>query len=220
MRSSARSRTRAQPSQNVFRSLLTRLAAKHGWLRPLYLRWVRPHPSEYADYLRSRGELHHIGSDVGINLGVSFTDPAYVSIGNNVVLSDCTFVGHDGVVAVLYNAYGESVDAVGKIVVHDNVFIGHGAVILRGVSIGPNAVVAAGAVVCNNVAPGTVVGGVPARPIGRTEDLLRKLSAETDTLPWAALIRNRKGGFDPAIEPELMRARLAHFFPGTEDRDE
>jgi phosphonate metabolism protein (transferase hexapeptide repeat family) len=47
---------------------------------------------------------------------------------------------------------------------HD-VWLGHGAVILAGVTIGTGAVVAAGAVVSKSVAPYTVVGGVPAKPI-------------------------------------------------------
>lgn len=47
---------------------------------------------------------------------------------------------------------------------HD-IWIGHGAVILPGVSVGTGAVVAAGAVVSRDVAPYTIVGGVPARPI-------------------------------------------------------
>lgn len=47
---------------------------------------------------------------------------------------------------------------------HD-VWIGHGAVILPGVSIGTGAVVGAGAVVSKDVAPFTIVGGVPAKPI-------------------------------------------------------
>ena len=63
---------------------------------------------------------------------------------------------------MLYHAYGARVDSVGKIDIRDNVFIGHGAIILHGVTIGPNAVVAAGALVNQDVLPGTIVGG--ARP--------------------------------------------------------
>ena len=47
---------------------------------------------------------------------------------------------------------------------HD-VWIGHGATVLPGVGVGNGAVLAAGAVVTRDVAPYTVVGGVPARPI-------------------------------------------------------
>ncbi len=49
--------------------------------------------------------------------------------------------------------------------VADDVWIGSGAVITDGVTIGQGAVVAAGAVVTGDVAPHTVVGGVPARPL-------------------------------------------------------
>ena len=51
------------------------------------------------------------------------------------------------------------------IVVEDDVWIGAGAIITDGVRIGKGAVVAAGAVVTKDVAPHTVVGGVPARVI-------------------------------------------------------
>lgn len=47
---------------------------------------------------------------------------------------------------------------------HD-VWIGHGATVLPGVEIGNGAVIGAGAVVSRNVAPYTIVGGVPARVI-------------------------------------------------------
>ena len=48
----------------------------------------------------------------------------------------------------------------------DRVWIGTGAIVLKGVSIGDGAVVAAGAVVSSDVPPGAIVGGVPAKQIG------------------------------------------------------
>lgn len=48
----------------------------------------------------------------------------------------------------------------------DDVWIGHGATILKGVTIGNGAIVAAGAVVNRDVAPYDIVGGVPARVLG------------------------------------------------------
>ncbi|EFI14399.1 MULTISPECIES: DapH/DapD/GlmU-related protein [Bacteroides] len=49
--------------------------------------------------------------------------------------------------------------------IHDNVWIGTRATILKGVTIGEGAIVAAGAVVTKNVPPHTLVGGVPAKII-------------------------------------------------------
>lgn len=49
---------------------------------------------------------------------------------------------------------------------HD-VWIGHGATVMAGVRVGTGAVIGAGAVVTRDVAPYTIVAGVPARPIRR-----------------------------------------------------
>jgi acetyltransferase-like isoleucine patch superfamily enzyme len=58
---------------------------------------------------------------------------------------------------------------IAPVVIRDRVWIGFNAIILKGVTIGEGAVVAAGAVVTKDVAPYTVVAGNPARPIKTLE---------------------------------------------------
>ncbi|MFK8253515.1 DapH/DapD/GlmU-related protein [Ancylobacter terrae] len=52
-----------------------------------------------------------------------------------------------------------------RVTIGHDVWIGHGAIVLAGRVIGDGAVVAAGAVVTKDVAPYTLVGGVPATPL-------------------------------------------------------
>jgi acetyltransferase-like isoleucine patch superfamily enzyme len=185
---------------------------KTGRLGGWYVRLCHPRGFEYAEFLRRHGKLHSMGQGCSILPGTNFTDPQTTRLGNNVHFSTCTLIGHDGAVAMLNVACNVKLDSVGKIDIRDNVFIGYGAIILPGVTIGPNAIVAAGAVVNRDVAEGDIVGGVPAKPIGRVDELVKKLQDQTDKLPWADLIKSRAGGFDPAVEPELLRRRVEHFF--------
>lgn len=64
---------------------------------------------------------------------------------------------------------------------HD-VWIGHGAVVLAGRIIGDGAIIAAGAVVSKDVAPYTIVGGVPAKEIGRRFPV--KIGERLQALAW------------------------------------
>jgi len=56
------------------------------------------------------------------------------------------------------------------VIIKKNAFIGLGAIILPGVTIGENSIVAAGAVVTKDVPPCTLVGGAPARVIKKLEE--------------------------------------------------
>ena len=108
-----------------------------------------------------------MGEQCSINTNVVITDPAYTRFGNNVRLTGCILFGHDGSVNMLNCAYGLKLDRVGKVDIRDNVFVGHGAIVLPGVTIGPNAIVAAGSVVNHDVPPGSIVAGVPALVVGK-----------------------------------------------------
>lgn len=68
------------------------------------------------------------------------------------------------------------------VIIEDRVVVGANAVILEGVRIGEGAVVAAGAVVTKDVAPNTVVAGMPAKVIKTLDDQTRKKTEIVDAL--------------------------------------
>jgi len=107
-----------------------------------------------------------LGRGVVVASGVRLTTD--IEVGDHVLLgADCT-VAHDDVLgrcAVL----GVGVHLAGDVRVGAGAEVGAGAVAVPGVRIGDGAVVAPGAVVTHDVAPGTRVAGVPARPVETPE---------------------------------------------------
>lgn len=200
------------------RACLRRQALERNQLVWLYRRVCQPHGAEWADYLRMHGGLHRIGALCEINMNVTITDPAYVCLGRNVHLSGCTLFGHDGSVGMVNAALGLELDRVGKVDIRDNVFIGHQAVILPGVTIGPNAIVAANAVVSSNVPAGVVVGGVPARVLCTLDEWVDRVKMANTDLPWADEFMHCRLAGVP--ESAALRTQRARYFYGKACLDE
>lgn len=102
-----------------------------------------------------------IGEDTVIGWWAFLDGRASLTIGNHVDIAS---------EVMIYNSQHDLDaedfrDELKPVVIEDYVFIGPRAIIIPGVRIGKGAAVAAGAVVTKDVAPLTIVGGVPAKPI-------------------------------------------------------
>ena len=105
-----------------------------------------------------------IGNNVFINYGSSLVASAHVRIGDDcligthVMVMDCDF----------HRIEDKAWDTTGEpIVIEDRAWLGNRSMVLKGVRVGHDAVVAAGSVVTKDVEPRTVVAGVPAIVVKR-----------------------------------------------------
>ncbi len=105
-----------------------------------------------------------IGNNVFINYGTSLVASTHVKIGNDcligthVMVMDCDF----------HRVEDKAWDTTGvPVIIEDRVWLANRSIVLKGVTIGHDAVVAAGSVVTKDVPPRTVVAGVPARVVRR-----------------------------------------------------
>lgn len=140
--------------------------------------WSMMSSKKRVDYLRKKDIFGHIGNDVTI---MDRKVPLYaklIKVHNNVrIASNVSFVTHDVTHTMLNKRYNNEFlnnEIVGCIEIMDNVFVGTNVTILNNVRIGPNAIVAAGAVVTKDVPPNSVVGGVPARVICSMDEYVAK----------------------------------------------
>jgi maltose O-acetyltransferase len=105
-----------------------------------------------------------------------FLDPSHcylISIGNQCIIApNVRFIAHDASTKLFINY-----TKFARIEVKESTFIGDSAIILPGVTIGPNSIVAAGAVVTKDVPANTIVAGNPAHIIGRLDEYLAKIEA-------------------------------------------
>ena len=120
----------------------------------------------FPPFFTDCGKNIHLGKNVFINAGCRFQDQGGIYIG------DGTFIGHNVILATLNHDLNPNTRAdmypkpihIGK-----KVWIGSGAIVLPGISIGDNSVIAAGSVVTKNVPENVVYGGNPAKFIKKIE---------------------------------------------------
>lgn len=106
------------------------------------------------------GKNTKIGKNVFINFDCTFLDLGGIIIEDNVMLAPKVSLLSEGHPIA---AKDRQILTTGSIHIKRNAWIGAGATILQGVTIGENSVVAAGAVVSRDVPDNVIVGGIPAK---------------------------------------------------------
>jgi len=142
----------------------------------LRIRLNRYHMDNIAPYFREKGVqvgegTRIVSKDVDMTFG---SEPYLVRLGDNCsIAAGVRFITHDGGIWALRKKHPK-LDSFGVIDIKDNCIIGMNTIILPGVTIGPDCVVGAGAVVARDIPPGTVAAGVPAKVLMSLEDYEKK----------------------------------------------
>jgi len=124
----------------------------------------------YLWLIERRGFKHGINFDIekGANIDRAFCK--LITCGDNVTLAKDVYVlAHD---ASMKKFLGRT--KVGRVKIGNNVFIGAGAVVLPGVTIGDNVIVAANSCVNRSIPSGEVWGGCPAKKICGIDEFINK----------------------------------------------
>jgi acetyltransferase-like isoleucine patch superfamily enzyme len=110
-----------------------------------------------------------VGDDVFIGIGAIFSaTESSITIGNKVMFGpNVTIMGGDHNTSVvgrfMYDIHEKMPDNDLPVIIEDDVWIGTGVIILKGVRIGRGSIIAAGALVIQDVPPYSIAGGVPAK---------------------------------------------------------
>jgi maltose O-acetyltransferase len=154
------------PRRNAFRACGEGVFVHH------HVRFEKPEDMTLDGdiYIGPRCELYGHG---GIEIGRGTVLGAHVTL----IASNHRFEGPELTMLPFDDKSGKTGITIGR-----GVWIGQNALVLPGVTLGSHSVIAAGSVVTNDVAPGTIHAGVPARLIR-----VRKMPPEIETLPsWVS----------------------------------
>ena len=125
----------------------------------------------YSNFFRKKGMK--IGKKCHIYSNIITNEAFLVEIGDNVTISnEVSFITHDNSIC---KPMPEFSDLFGRIKIGDNCFIGSHAMILQGVSIANNTIIAAGSIVTKSFYDEKkIIGGNPAKVIGTWDKYIEK----------------------------------------------
>lgn len=131
----------------------------------------------YYKFLKKRGI--QLGKNVKFNspwtLIIDYLKPWLLKIGDDVIIAgNVSIITHGADWRILQNLYGDVIGSGDKVTIGNNVFIGIGTTILKGVNIGNNVIIGAGSVVTKNLPSNGVYAGNPAKYIMSIENYYLK----------------------------------------------
>ena len=161
-------------TKTIFRRLFTLILQNVSFFVPWPLR----------SYLhRARGVK--VGRNVFIGSLVMLDEayPEYIAVEDNVQISaGAKIVAHD---SSFKNVFAGRVPTyIAPVILKQNAYIGSGAIILPGVTVGESAIVGAGAVVTSDVPSRAIVAGVPAKVVGTIEKSVEKFLSKKGLFLW------------------------------------
>lgn len=131
------------------------------------------------DYLRSLGV--QIGAHSWISTREFPSEGYLIKIGDYVRIAGGTsFYTHGGLWSIRFYNNDPDIEHFGKIEVGDYTSIGAHCMIMPGVKIGKNCVIAGGSVVTKSIPDGCMVAGNPAKFIGYTDDFYKRIKEKND----------------------------------------
>ncbi len=174
------------------------------FFKTLRRHWLCRTAKGYEQWLRESGVV--IGKNLRLfnhnSIRFDTTSPGLIRIGDNVsITADASILTHDFCSSVFRQKYHDYVEGRSHVIIGNNVYIGQKAVILRGVTIGDNVIVAAGAVVTKDIPSDSVAAGVPARVICSLDEYYqkRKSKAVEDAKQYARDLYKYRGTL-PTVE--------------------
>lgn len=120
---------------------------------------------------------YRYAKSIGVNIGRNCwiltkyfgSEPYLITIGDHVQITDgVRFFTHGG--SWIFREANPDFDCFGRIIIGNNVYIGNCAMIMPGVQIGNDVIIASGAIVTKSVPSKVIVAGNPAKIVGNIDD--------------------------------------------------